>query len=70
MRARTDVEDEGLLKPRNQEVSSLTNGVIDDTAEAIKENGAFAAVDSVDGGAENSGADAKSESGACDVGEK
>lgn len=67
---RTDIEDEGFLKPWDQEVSAFTNCFINDTTETVEENSALTAIDSVKGGIENSAADAESESGTGDVGEK
>lgn len=66
----TDIEDEGLLKPWDQEVSTFTNGFVADTTETIEENGALAAVDGVKGGIEKCAADAESESGTGYVGEE
>ena len=37
----TDVKDEGLLEPKDEEVSTLSNGVIDDTAELVEEDSCY-----------------------------
>lgn len=67
MGASADVEDEGFLKPWDQEVRSFANGVFDDATETVEENGALATVDGVQRGIEDSGADADAERGASNV---
>jgi len=40
-----DVEDVGLLDPRDEEVGALTNGLIEDATEAVKEDDELPTVD-------------------------
>ena len=53
----TDVKDEGLLEPGDEEVSTLSNGVIDDTVKPVEEDSPLPSVDNVEGGVEDGGAD-------------
>ena len=59
----TDVKDEGLLEPRDEEVSTLSNGVIDDTAEPVEEDSPLPSVDNVEGGVEDGGANTQTKGG-------
>lgn len=54
--ASADVEDVGLLKPRDQKVGPLSDGLVDNAAESVEEDSALAAVDSEEGGVEDRGA--------------
>lgn len=40
-----DVEDVGLLDPRDEEVGALTNGLIEDATEAVEEDDELPIVD-------------------------
>lgn len=62
-----DVEDEGLLEPWDEEVGPFADGVVNDSTETVEEDGALAAVDGVEGGVEDGGADAEPEGGASHV---
>lgn len=65
-----DVEDEGLLEPWDEEVGPFADGLVDDSTETVEEDGALTAVDGVEGGVEDGGADAETEGGASHVGQE
>ncbi|GER47473.1 glucose-1-phosphate adenylyltransferase [Striga asiatica] len=54
-------------KPWDQKVGSFTDSVRDDSSETIEENGSLAAVDGVERGIEDGGAEPEAEGGACYV---
>ena len=64
MGASADVEDERLLKPRDQKVSSFADGIRLDSLETIEYHGALATVDGVETGIGSSAADSDGECGA------
>lgn len=44
----TDIENIGLLEPRDQEMRPFSDSVIDDTSESVEEDSTLAAVDGVE----------------------
>lgn len=56
-----NVEDEGLLKPWNEEMGAFTNSLVQDTAKTVEQNGLLAPIDGVKGGVEHGGPDTESE---------
>jgi len=67
--AGADVEDVGLLDPWDDEMCALVDGVVDDAAETVEEDGAMATVDG-DGGVEHGAGNTKAEGGAGKVREE
>ncbi len=50
-RLRPDIECDGLLQPRDQEMGTLVDDLIRDTSQAIEDDSTSATLDIVDGGA-------------------
>lgn len=63
MRASTNVEDVGTLKPRNSEMSTFAGSLIENPAKTVEDNGLFATVDGVEGGID--GAEGEAEADGC-----
>ena len=53
MGAGANIENIGLLKPWYQEMGAFADGVVDHTAETVEEDGALAAVNSIERGVQN-----------------
>ena len=56
-----NVEDEGLLKPWNEEMGAFTNSLVQNTAKTVEQNSLLATIDGVKGGVEHGGADTQPE---------
>ena len=48
MRLRADVEDERLLEPWDEEMGAFADGFVENSTDAVEDDGALAAVDGVE----------------------
>lgn len=60
----TDVEEEGLLEPRDEEVSPFSDGLVDDSPESVEENRPLTSVDGVQRRVDHRSSDAETQGGA------
>lgn len=63
-----NIEDIRGLKEGNEEMSAFADGNVENSAETVHEDGALAAVNSVERGVDGGGSDSETEGGAGDVG--
>lgn len=66
----SDIEYVGFLEPWDEEVGPLADGLVDYASESVEEDGALAAVDVVEGGADGGGSDAEAHGHAAEVREE